>query len=53
MCIRDRAYTALSSPVAGVVAVRLAEKGEVVAAGKPVLRIAELGQPWILSLIHI
>ena len=49
---RQRAYTALSSPVAGVVAVRLAEKGEVVAAGKPVLRIAELGQPWIRAYLN-
>ena len=49
---RQRAYTALSSPVAGVVAVRLAEKGEVVAAGKPVLRIAEFGQPWIRAYLN-
>ena len=49
---RQQAYTQLSSPVIGMVTVRLAEKGEVVAAGKAVLRIAELGQPWIRAYLN-
>ncbi|MCC7219477.1 MAG: efflux RND transporter periplasmic adaptor subunit [Candidatus Contendobacter sp.] len=49
---RQQAYTQLYSPVAGMVTVRLAEKGEVVAVGKAVLRIAELGQPWIRAYLN-
>jgi HlyD family secretion protein len=41
------AYAQLASPVAGVVSVRLAEAGQVVAAGQPVLRVAELTRPWV------
>ena len=37
----------MESPVAGTVSVRLAEAGQVVAAGQPVLRIAELAHPWV------
>lgn len=40
-------YAALVSPVSGVVSLRLAEAGQVVAAGQPVLRVAELGKPWV------
>jgi HlyD family secretion protein len=40
-------YAGLVSPVGGVVSVRLAEAGQVVAAGQPVLRIAELTKPWV------
>jgi len=42
---RQLDYTEAHSPVAGVVAVRLVEVGEIVGSGKPVLRIAELGRP--------
>lgn len=45
-------YVQLHSPVAGVVSVRLAEAGEVVAAGKAVLRIAELGKPWVRAYLN-
>lgn len=45
-------YTRLSSPVDGVVSVRLAEAGEVVSPGKPVLRIAELGRPWVRTYLN-
>lgn len=40
-------YTQLRSPVAGIVSVRLAETGEVVQAGEPVLRVAQLDTPWV------
>lgn len=41
------AYARLTSPVAGIVSVRLAEQGQNVAAGQPVFRIAELDRPWV------
>jgi HlyD family secretion protein len=40
-------YAGLVSPVGGVVSVRLAEAGQVVASGQPVLRIAEFTKPWV------
>jgi HlyD family secretion protein len=40
-------YTALISPISGLVTVRLSEAGEVVAAGQAVLRVAELSKPWV------
>ncbi len=46
------AYTRLLSPVTGVVSVRLAERGEVVAAGQPVLRVANLATPWVRAYIN-
>lgn len=46
------AYTQLRTPVAGVVSVRLAERGEVVAAGQPVLRVAKLGEPWVRAYLE-
>lgn len=46
------AYTRLRSPVAGVVSVRLAERGEVVAAGQPALRVASLATPWVRAYIN-
>jgi len=49
---RQLDYTQARSPVAGVVAVRLAEVGEVVSPGKPVLRIAELGRPWVRAYLN-
>lgn len=44
---RQLGYVSVPSPVDGVVSVRLAEAGQVVGAGQPVLRIAELGKPWV------
>lgn len=49
---RQLEYVQLHSPVGGLVSVRLAEAGEVVAAGKPVLRIAELGRPWVRAYLN-
>ena len=45
-------YVRLRAPVEGVVSVRLAEAGEVVAAGKPVLRVAELRRPWVRAYLN-
>lgn len=45
-------YARLPSPVTGIVAVRLAEVGEVVSPGKPVLRIAELQRPWVRAYLN-
>jgi HlyD family secretion protein len=49
---RQLNYTELRSPVAGVVSVRLAEAGEVAPAGKAVLRVAELGRPWVRAYLN-
>ena len=49
---RQLDYVRLPSPVAGVVSVRLAEAGEVVAAGKPVVRIVELNRPWVRAYLN-
>lgn len=46
------AYVQLHSPVVGVVSVRLVEAGEVVSPGKAVLRIAELGRPWVRAYLN-
>ncbi|NIR61056.1 MAG: HlyD family efflux transporter periplasmic adaptor subunit [Gammaproteobacteria bacterium] len=48
---RRLGYTRLKSPVSGIVEVRLAESGEVLAAGQPVLRIAELDAPWVRAYL--
>jgi HlyD family secretion protein len=40
-------YTRLVSTVRGTVSVRLAERGQNVAAGQGVLRIAQIDQPWV------
>src|SRR5512143_544730 len=45
-------YTQLLSPTDGVVSVRLAEVGEVVAPGQAVLRIAELARPWVRAYLN-
>jgi HlyD family secretion protein len=45
-------YTSLASPVEGVISVRLAERGEVVAPGQPVLRLAELTRPWVRAYLN-
>jgi HlyD family secretion protein len=49
---QQRGYVQLRSPVAGVVSVRLAEAGEVVSPGKAVLRVAELGRPWVRAYLN-
>jgi HlyD family secretion protein len=46
-----RDYTVLASPVTGVVTVRQAELGEYVAAGTPVVTIAELNQLWVRAYV--
>lgn len=45
-------YARLASPGGGVISVRLAEKGEVVAAGQPVLRLTELAHPWVRAYLN-
>lgn len=45
-------YTRLHSPADGVVAVRLADVGEILAPGQPVLRIAELARPWARAYLN-
>jgi HlyD family secretion protein len=44
-------YVRLSSPAAGVVSVRLAEAGQVVAAGQPVFRLAQVDRPWVRAYL--
>jgi HlyD family secretion protein len=44
-------YTQLPSPVSGLVTVRLSEAGEVVGAGQPVVRVAELSKPWVRAYL--
>ena len=46
------AYTRLISLTDGVVAVRLADSGEVMAPGQAVLRIAELARPWVRAYLN-
>jgi HlyD family secretion protein len=46
------AYVRLLSPADGVLSVRLAEPGEVVAAGTPVMRLAELSRPWVRAYLN-
>ena len=41
----------LLSPVDGMISVRLAEAGEVVGAGSPVLRIAATARPWVRAYL--
>jgi len=48
---RRLAYTQLTSPVDGVVTLRQAERGEVVAAGQPVFRVAETAHPWVRAYL--
>lgn len=44
---RQLGYVQVTSPVAGTVSIRLAEAGQVIGAGQPVLRVAELTHPWV------
>lgn len=45
-------YVQLHSPITGVVSVRLVEAGEVVTAGRSVLRVAELSRPWVRAYLN-
>lgn len=46
------AYTVLSAPLSGVVLVRQAELGEVVAPGTPVMTIADVDHLWVRGYIN-
>jgi HlyD family secretion protein len=45
-------YVELISPVAGSITVRMAEAGEVVTTGQPVLRVASVEKPWVRVYIN-
>jgi HlyD family secretion protein len=45
-------YTRLVSPADGLITLRQSEAGEVVSAGKPVFRLAELKRPWVRAYIN-
>jgi HlyD family secretion protein len=45
-------YTHLLSPAAGLITLRQAEAGEVVSAGQPVFKLAELTRPWVRAYIN-
>ncbi len=49
---RQLAYTRLVSPVSGTVSLRQAEAGEVVGAGQPVFKVAELTRPWVRAYLN-
>lgn len=44
-------YVRLTSQARGVISVRLAEAGQVVAAGQPVFRLAQLDRPWVRAFL--
>ena len=44
-------YTSLSAPITGVVLIRHAERGEVMATGTPVVTIADLDHMWLRGYI--
>ncbi len=48
---RQLDYARLVSTAGGVVSVRLAEAGQVVAVGQPVFRVAELQRPWVRAYL--
>ena len=48
---RQLDYVRLTAPKAGIVSERLAETGEVVPAGKTVLRLAETAHPWVRAYV--
>jgi HlyD family secretion protein len=48
---RDLGHARLTSPAKGVVTARLAEAGQVVSPGEPVLRVAELDRPWVRAYV--
>lgn len=48
---RQLSYIHLQSPASGLITLRQAEAGEVVSAGQPVFRLAELSRPWVRAYI--
>lgn len=48
---RDLGHARLTASAGGVITSRLAEAGQVVAAGQPVLRLAELDRPWVRAYV--
>jgi len=48
---RQLDYARLVSTTSGIVSVRLAERGQVVAVGQPVFRVAELQRPWVRAYL--
>jgi HlyD family secretion protein len=49
---RQLGYTTLKSPVDGVISLRQAEAGQVVAPGQPVLQLTELSKPWVRAYLR-
>lgn len=49
---RQLGYTRLVSPISGTVSLRQAEAGEVVGAGQPVFKVAELPRPWVRAYLN-
>jgi len=49
---RQLDYCQLASPITGIVSLRQAEIGQVVAVGQPVLKISELGRPWVRAYLR-
>ncbi len=45
-------YTRLYSPAEGLITLRQAEAGEVVAPGQPVFLLAELSRPWVRGYVN-
>lgn len=48
---RQLGYVALPAASDGIVSVRLADAGQVVAAGQPVFRVAQLSRPWVRAYL--
>lgn len=49
---RQLGYAQLISPVDGSITLRQAEAGEVVGAGQPVFKVAELTRPWVRAYLN-
>jgi len=49
---RQLGYAQLLSPVDGTVTLRQAEAGEVIGAGQPVFKVAELTRPWVRAYLN-
>lgn len=49
---RQQHYTHLLSPVSGSITLRQAEAGEMVGAGQPVFKVAQLTRPWVRAYIN-
>jgi len=48
----EHAYARLSSPLTGVVLRKNVEPGELIAAGTPVLTIADIRHPWVRAYVN-